>query len=71
MSHFLSSFGVFMTHFAVQKSFVAVIFTYGLLLGIGIGIAYAVPMACAMKASKSLSYGSRIVQFLKHYLVSL
>ncbi|XP_028401611.1 uncharacterized protein LOC114524659 [Dendronephthya gigantea] len=43
------SFGVVMTYFSIQKSFVAVIFTYGLLFGIGIGISYAIPINCAMK----------------------
>ncbi|XP_046547474.1 oxalate:formate antiporter-like isoform X2 [Haliotis rubra] len=45
----LMSAGVLLTYVSVQHSFVAVVFTYGLMFGLGVGIAYAVPMACAMK----------------------
>lgn len=44
-----SSLAVFLTYFTIQHSFGATIFTYGLVFGFGCGIAYAVPMAVAMK----------------------
>lgn len=45
----ISSGGVALTYFAVQKSFVWVVLTYGLLFGLGVGIAYAVPLHCGQK----------------------
>ncbi|XP_071085862.1 apicoplast pyruvate carrier 1-like isoform X1 [Haliotis cracherodii] len=45
----LMSAGVLLTFIAVQHSFIAVVFTYGLMFGLGVGIAYAIPIACAMK----------------------
>ncbi|KAL5004644.1 hypothetical protein ScPMuIL_018100 [Solemya velum] len=45
----LQSLAVFMTYFTVQHSFGATIVVYGLVFGLGCGIAYAVPMAVAMK----------------------
>ena len=42
------SLGIFLTYFTIQKSFAAVVFTYGLLFGAAIGISYSVPISCAM-----------------------
>ncbi|KAK7090715.1 L-lactate transporter-like isoform X2 [Littorina saxatilis] len=43
------SLGVMLTYFAIQYSFAATTITYGLMFGLGIGIAYAVPMAVGMR----------------------
>ncbi|XP_035693942.1 oxalate:formate antiporter-like [Branchiostoma floridae] len=43
------SAGVILTYFTVSHSFYAILATYGLMFGLGIGIAYAPPLACAMK----------------------
>ncbi|CAH1245153.1 SLC16A14 [Branchiostoma lanceolatum] len=43
------SAGVTLTYFTVTHSFYAILMTYGLMFGLGIGIAYAPPLACAMK----------------------
>ena len=43
------SAGVFLTSFAIELSFYAVLFTYGLMFGGGIGIAYPVAISCAVK----------------------
>ncbi|XP_067669940.1 uncharacterized MFS-type transporter YhjX-like [Haliotis asinina] len=47
-SWFMSA-GVILTYFTVQHSYIAVIFTYGVMNGLGCGIAYSLPMGCAMK----------------------
>ncbi|XP_067669939.1 uncharacterized MFS-type transporter YhjX-like [Haliotis asinina] len=47
-SWFMSA-GVILTYFAVQHSFIAIIFTYGVMNGLGCGIAYSLPVGCAMK----------------------
>ncbi|XP_048747339.2 uncharacterized protein LOC125659643 isoform X2 [Ostrea edulis] len=41
--------GVLLTFFTIKFSFYWTLFTYGFLFGIGVGIAYATPMGCAMK----------------------
>ena len=43
------SAGVALTYFTIQKSFELVILTYGLMFGLGVGIAYAVPLNCGHK----------------------
>lgn len=43
------SFGVLMTYFSINVSFYLTLVTYGLMFGTGIGIAYAIPLSCAMK----------------------
>ncbi|XP_025078696.1 LOW QUALITY PROTEIN: uncharacterized protein LOC112554856 [Pomacea canaliculata] len=43
------SLGVLLTYFTVQYSFEAAVVTYGLMFGLGIGVAYAVPIACGMR----------------------
>ncbi|XP_059159550.1 oxalate:formate antiporter-like [Physella acuta] len=43
------SLGVFLTYFAVKQSFALTIFTYGAVFGFGIGIVYAIPLACSMR----------------------
>ncbi|KAK6195536.1 hypothetical protein SNE40_000945 [Patella caerulea] len=43
------SLGVFLSYFTVKYSFPLLVLTYGLMIGLGIGVAYAVPMACAMR----------------------
>ncbi|XP_071165053.1 apicoplast pyruvate carrier 1-like isoform X1 [Mytilus edulis] len=45
----ISSGGVALTYFSVQKSFELVVATYGLMFGLGVGIAYAVPINCGHK----------------------
>ncbi|XP_035680848.1 oxalate:formate antiporter-like isoform X2 [Branchiostoma floridae] len=45
----LMSAGVALTYFTVRHSFYAILATYGLMFGLGIGIAYTAPLACAMK----------------------
>ncbi|KAK7485496.1 hypothetical protein BaRGS_00023306 [Batillaria attramentaria] len=45
----LQSLGVIMTYFTLQHSFLLTVFTYGAMFGLGIGIAYAVPLAVAMR----------------------
>lgn len=49
LGSWISSIGVLLTYFTVQHSFVLTVITYGAVFGIGVGIAYAIPMACAMK----------------------
>jgi hypothetical protein len=43
------SAGVALTYFTIQESFELVILTYGLMFGLGVGIAYAVPLNCGHK----------------------
>ncbi|XP_055869168.1 uncharacterized MFS-type transporter YhjX-like [Biomphalaria glabrata] len=43
------SLGVMLTYFAVKQSFALTIITYGAVFGFGIGIAYAIPLACCMR----------------------
>ncbi|XP_070538018.1 apicoplast pyruvate carrier 1-like [Ptychodera flava] len=45
----LVSFGVGLTYFTIMQSFYAVLITYGLMFGIGVGVAYAPPLAAAMR----------------------
>ncbi|XP_064615450.1 oxalate:formate antiporter-like isoform X2 [Liolophura sinensis] len=45
----LASLGVLLTFFSIKQSFVLTMITYGLMFGLGVGIAYAIPMACAMR----------------------
>ncbi|XP_022338088.2 apicoplast pyruvate carrier 1-like isoform X1 [Crassostrea virginica] len=45
----LASAGVALTYFTIKVSFYWTLFTYGFMFGIGVGIAYATPMGCAMK----------------------
>lgn len=45
----LASTGVALTYFTIKVSFYWTLFTYGFMFGIGVGIAYATPMGCAMK----------------------
>ena len=45
----LMSSGVALSYFAIQYSFWIMIATYGLMFGIGIGLAYVGPISCAMK----------------------
>ena len=45
----IMSLGVLLTYVAVQVSFWLVLFTYGVLFGLGVGIAYVGPLACAMR----------------------
>ncbi|XP_046547493.1 oxalate:formate antiporter-like [Haliotis rubra] len=47
-SWFMSA-GVILTYFTVQHSYIAIIFTYGVMNGIGCGVAYSLPVGCAMK----------------------
>lgn len=48
------SLGVFLSAFTVQYSYYLFVVTYGLMFGVGIGIAYAPPLAVAMNVSHSL-----------------
>ncbi|KAK0059761.1 oxalate:formate antiporter-like isoform X1, partial [Biomphalaria pfeifferi] len=41
--------GVMLTYFSVKQSFALTIITYGAVFGFGIGIAYAIPLACCMR----------------------
>ncbi|XP_041369549.1 uncharacterized protein LOC121383508 [Gigantopelta aegis] len=43
------SLGVLLTYFTIKLSFAVVVITYGLMFGFGVGIAYAIPIACAMR----------------------
>lgn len=43
------SLGVFLTYFTIQVSFWLVLLTYGLLFGVGVGMAYIGPLSTAMK----------------------
>ena len=43
------SLGVLLSYFAIQKSFWLLLLTYGLMFGLGIGIAYIGPISCAMR----------------------
>ena len=40
------------SYFTVDVSFIACLMTYGLLYGFGLGIAYPIPMGCAMRVSR-------------------
>ena len=48
---FFPSVGVLLTYFTIKLSFPVVVITYGVMFGWGVGIAYAVPIACAMRVS--------------------
>ena len=43
------SLGVFLSYFAIQESFWLLLLTYGLMFGLGIGVAYIGPISCAMR----------------------
>ncbi|KAH9498550.1 hypothetical protein Btru_007039 [Bulinus truncatus] len=43
------SLGVMLTYFAIKQSFALTIITYGAVFGFGIGIVYAIPLACSMR----------------------
>ena len=45
----IMSLGVLLSYFAVKVSFWLLLFTYGLIFGLGVGIAYVGPLACAMR----------------------
>ncbi|KAK7475269.1 hypothetical protein BaRGS_00033500, partial [Batillaria attramentaria] len=49
MGAWFQSLGILLTYFSVQHSFALTMLTYGVMFGLGIGIAYAVPMAVAMR----------------------
>ena len=54
----LFSLGIFLSSMAVKVSFYFTVATYGLLFGIGVGLAYAPPLACAMKVFYFISHVS-------------
>lgn len=43
------SAGVLLTYFAIKVSFGLVLLTYGIMFGVGMGVAYTAPLAAAMK----------------------
>ncbi|KAK7485650.1 hypothetical protein BaRGS_00023099, partial [Batillaria attramentaria] len=43
------SAGVLMTYFTVQTNFLTSVLTYGVVFGIGCGIAYPTPITCALR----------------------
>ncbi|GFN89133.1 oxalate:formate antiporter-like isoform x1 [Plakobranchus ocellatus] len=45
----LMSLGVLLTYLCIKESFILTVLTYGLMVGSGTGIAYAIPLSCAMK----------------------
>ncbi len=45
----LMSSGVALSYFSIQYSFWLMLFTYGIMFGFGIGLAYVGPLACAMR----------------------
>ena len=45
----LMSVGVALTYFSIQYSFWLMLCTYGIMFGLGIGLAYVGPLACAMR----------------------
>ncbi|XP_048247846.1 L-lactate transporter-like [Haliotis rufescens] len=45
----IMSLGVMLSYFAIQNSYIATVFTYGVMFGMGTGIAYPIPLGCAMK----------------------
>ena len=45
----LMSLGVFLSYFAIKTSFFLLLLTYGLMFGLGVGIAYIGPLSCAMR----------------------
>lgn len=49
LGSWIMSAGVLLSYFAIQVSFWLLLFTYGLMFGIGVGIAYIGPLSCAMK----------------------
>ena len=50
------SMGVALTYFAVKHSFGLTIVTLGLVFGLGVGVAYAVPMAVGMRVRLSKTH---------------
>ena len=40
---------MFLTYFSVKYSFPLLVVTYGLMFGLGVGMAYGTPMSCAIK----------------------
>ncbi|KAK7475268.1 hypothetical protein BaRGS_00033499 [Batillaria attramentaria] len=49
MGAWFQSFGIFLTYFTVQHSFALTMLTYGVMFGLGIGFAYAIPLGVAMR----------------------
>ena len=45
----IMSIGVVLSYFAIKVSFWLLLLTYGLVFGIGVGIAYVGPLSCAMR----------------------
>ncbi|XP_036358536.1 oxalate:formate antiporter-like [Octopus sinensis] len=45
----IMSGGVLLTYFSVSHSFASCLITYGLIFGFGVGLAYPIPMGCAMR----------------------
>ena len=45
----LLSAGVLLSYFAIKVSFWLLLWTYGLMFGLGLGIAYVGPVSCAMR----------------------
>ena len=43
------SVGVALSYFAIRVSFWLLLLTYGIMFGVGVGIAYIGPLSCAMK----------------------
>lgn len=48
------SLGVMLSYFAIKNSYIATVFTYGVMFGMGTGIAYPIPLGCAMKVGQIL-----------------
>ena len=48
---FRFSLGILLTYYSIKMSFILTVLTYGFVFGAGVGIAYAPPLACAMKVS--------------------
>lgn len=45
----IMSLGVFLSYFTIKSSFYLLLLTYGLVFGLGVGIAYIGPLTCAMR----------------------
>lgn len=65
------SLGILLTFFTIKVSMPVSVITYGALFGLGVGIAYAPPLAVAMQVGPPCRHGEMFVPLLQRLSVSL
>lgn len=56
---YLFSGSILLTYIVVQKTFIGVVFTVGIMFGLSMGIGYSVAIACAVSVSMNVLMGPK------------